>query len=120
MYGVDQGDTEVLLGRHTLRRLGIDIQNGPGTWRYGLRADEFQLVDVEQAEEALRTEGGRAFVVGWVHMTAAGSRPIIKIGTVDATELTVPEALQEYADVFNNDSASILPSHRTTDHAIEL
>ncbi|GAB7336849.1 hypothetical protein MBLNU13_g00019t1 [Cladosporium sp. NU13] len=120
MYGVDQGGTEVLLGRHTLRRLGIDIQNGPGTWRYGLRADEFELVDVEQAEKALRTEGGRAFVVGWVHVTAAGSRPVVRIRTVEAEELTVPGALQEYADVFNNDSAGVLPSHRTTDHVIEL
>jgi len=32
----------------------------------------------------------------------------------------IPETLIDYADVFDNDSAAILPAYRATDHTINL
>jgi len=39
---------------------------------------------------------------------------------VPAGSLAIPEALRDYADIFDNDSAAILPTYRAIDHTINL
>jgi len=64
-YGVDQEDTDVLLGRHTMRRLGIDIQNGANTWRWGLKPQEIQTVSAKSLRDTLiRETDTRVLLVG--------------------------------------------------------
>jgi predicted aspartyl protease len=118
-YAVDQGETELILGRYSLKNLGIDIQNGPGTWRWGLVATKFRMVNAAEVEEAIKAEDSAVVLAAWITWDACGGQAVT-VKSVSATDVVIPPALQSHTDVFNNDSAAMLPTHKTTDHAINL
>jgi hypothetical protein len=62
-----------------------------------------------------RPDGSTAF-----HTPSHGENPV-RLQAMAATAPTpvLPEYLADYADVFSNENASILPAHNKLDHAIE-
>ena len=123
-YGVDKADPPLLIGRHTLKTLGIDIANGTDSWRWGLQATQLSTVSLRGLEREVRN-GADAVLVGWCKFTPEDGN--LKVFSARAErssdasgEAPIPPELDEYRDLFDNDSAAMLPEHRSTDHAIQL
>ena len=126
-YGVDRAEPPLLIGRHTLKKLGIDIENGTDSWRWGLRDSQLSRISVETLKKEIRS-GAQPVLVGWLSFTP-GDGAVQVLSTkaelhrrlsAQMEEAPLPPELEQYRDMFDNDSAAMLPTHRVTDHAINI
>lgn len=114
-YGVDKEGPEVLIGNHTLQRVGAIIDLGCQTWKFGVASvDHIELISPEEMDK----ECGAAFL--GTLQTAVEQPPhlILSVGTADPPRL--PEALRDFKDVFEKDKATTLPPHKAADHKIKI
>ena len=114
-YGVDKEGPEVLLGNHTLNKYAIQMDLGAQTWKYGLaNSSDIELVTADMLDPDEK--------VGFIGMVQFAGDSLDE-GTPTADEKPsrrLPDALKEFADVFAEEQASILPSHKAADHKIEV
>ena len=127
-YGVDRAEPPLLIGRHTLKKLGIDIENGTDSWRWGLRDSQLSRISVETLKKEIRG-GAQPVLVGWLSFTPGPDGAVQVLSTkaelhrrlsAQMEEAPLPPELEQYRDMFDNDSAAMLPTHRVTDHAINI
>lgn len=122
-YGVDKDGPELLLGRYTLRTLGIDISNGTDTWRYGriLTHSKIERISFKNLKREIKTTDVPVHFVGMLRLYVdLGGQAAIRIQQLEPVELKVPDALEQYTDMFDSDSAKALPANKATDHAINV
>ena len=127
-YGVDRAEPPLLIGRHTLKKLGIDIENRTDSWRWGLRDSQLSRISVETLKKEIRS-GAQPVLVGWLSFTPGPDGAVQVLSTkaelhrrlsAQMEEAPLPPELEQYRDMFDNDSAAMLPTHRVTDHAINI
>lgn len=116
-YGADMTGIEVLLGNYTLQTEDVQIDCGKQRWRWGITsADHVELVGLHEVLQGAEDP----IVIGMVGISA-GRAQAVHVFHSDATAAPrVPEALQEYADLFNPENAGVLPEMKETDHRIPL
>ena len=114
-YGVDKEGPEILLGNHTLHKSGVHMDLASQTWRLGVTLPSH----IEMVSPDILDTEAEVGCLGVVQMYCeAPTVRTLSAGTAPPVQL--PDALVEFADVFANDRAAILPQHKKTDHAIEI
>lgn len=120
VYGIDKEGPDLLIGNSTLKKQGVTIDCGTQLFRFGL-VDEARVQLVE-LDDIIEEEKGNLAVLGMVQLVcepqAPGTAVLFSIG--EEQEIRIPDALQDYADVFSADSAALLSVHKGTDHQINL
>lgn len=114
-YGVDKEGPEILLGNHTLQKAAAIMDLGAQVWRFGLSGPEdIELITPEDMDKEVKVG-----FLGVVQLSLEAAVAYVMNAGV-AVDNQLPDALRAYRDVFAADSASILPRHKASDHAIEI
>ena len=120
----DIAGEEIILGYGWVRKHQPVCAWTEGTWRYPIDEAAIEIVEPEDFYQSM-TEGQR------VHAVFCTGRQIVQVHSPSesrgnprtyATQAQpiLPEYLNEYADVFSAENASVLPAHGKLDHAIDL
>jgi len=117
-YGIDKAGPAYLIGNPLMKAENVQLDLGTQSWRWGITgSSHIRLVDVEE----LKTYDEAPAFLGMVGLDADYDSYTVRIlSAQEAPEVRVPDALNAYQDVFSAEAASILPSHRATDHKIKV
>ena len=119
-YGVDKEGAPLLLGNPFLKQEGICIDCGRQEWRWGFTTANIQLVTTEDFVEDVERTSSNLYLLG---VLQAGEISLNEARVLNASVAQVPrlpDALQEFADIFDDKAANILPSYKSSDHAIDI
>lgn len=110
---------DAIIGFPWLLAVNPDIHWNTGQWFYRepAREPEVRLITAQKAARAIE-RGNAAFIVypEFLHT----ENETIRVAALASKDVTLPEELEEFADVFSEEEASILPSSSEYDHTIDL
>ena len=107
-YALDKDGPPIVLGLPALKAESVRIECGTKQWRWGITSE---ALTVESVEDFMKSLDGQPSVYA----------VIATVGRVQDAVVThaIPPELIDYADIFDNENASKLPTNRSSDHAIE-
>jgi hypothetical protein len=121
VYGVDKEGCPLLLGNPFLKQEDITIDCGRQTWRWGYTKAQIHLVSTKELLKEAERINSDSYLLGTLLSSGAELEPEARVYHVHAAqEVRIPHELSEYADVFDNRNAEILPQYKSSDHAIPI
>jgi transposase InsO family protein len=113
-------DSQVLLGRPTLKDFKISICNGIDSWEFE-RTPKVTKVSSHQFAQEITSSSVRVFEVRGTYRPCEDDTDPWEDDEGPNDLSSVPERLRrKYRDFFDTRNADRIASHRATDHAIEL
>lgn len=106
-------DVNLILGYPWLRDVDPTIGFPTGRWRYAAGTAKVDVVDADQFY--VETESAQVYSV-----QTRPSDVSSRIGTISARQTPIPEMYEQYADVFDDQKAGVLPEHHPMEHKIEM
>ena len=121
MYRVDKEGCPLLLGNLFLKQEDITIDCGRQTWRWGYTKAQIHLVSTKELLKEAERINSDSYLLGTLLSSGAELEPEARVYHVHAAqEVRIPHELSEYADVFDNRNAEILPQYKSLDYAIPI
>lgn len=121
VYGVDKEGISLILGNPFLQQQHIVIDGGSQTWRWGYTLASISLVAAERLLDDPEQHCSDPALLGTLQVTGQDYEHLARILEIRvAPPSRVPNALREYADVFDSEAAKTLPPFKSSDHAIPL
>jgi hypothetical protein len=121
VYGVDKEGAPLILGNPFLQQQNISINCGIQNWRWGYTTADLQIVTTEKFLEEVEQTSSEPYLLGVLQVTVELTAPSVSILSAStAQEPRVPDALREFADVFEKEAAGRLPNFKSSDHAIPI
>jgi hypothetical protein len=120
-YGVDKEGLPLLLGNPFLKQEDISIDCGRQKWRWGYTKANIQLATTRNLLKDAKRTSSNTYLLGTLQAAGTDLECEARVYDVHAAqEPRIPDALSEYADVFDNKKAATLPNYKSSDHAIPI
>jgi hypothetical protein len=120
-YGVDKEGVPLLLGNPFLQQGDIHLSCGAQTWRWGYTKAAIQFVTAEDFEKDIEQNSLSPSLLGVIQSTGISWERLARVNRARvAQEPSLPSALHDYRDVFDEDAAATPPNFKESDHAIPL
>jgi transposase InsO family protein len=106
----------VLLSMTTLSSLRVILDTGDRRWWFHQSPRDFEILQPRKFKKTVRNLAHVFAITETDEPYLLGGETLPKTQGSD----TLPTELQGYKDVFSTENSGLLPSHKTTDHAIDL
>jgi RNase H-like domain found in reverse transcriptase/Reverse transcriptase (RNA-dependent DNA polymerase)/Retroviral aspartyl protease len=120
LTAVDMAGYDVILGMPWLREANPDVNWAALSWRYreASSKEDVQILSAHRAAQKI-LKGSAAFILRlWVKDGDTYGEPLVAGAITNETGL--PAYLEEFADVFSEGDAKVLPERTAHDHPIDL
>ena len=115
-YEATLPNQDIILGTYTLEAHQVQIDCGTRTWRWGVKdATEIELITVAELEADDHPQ-----LIGHVGVDTDGTVHARVLAADVAWMESIPDALADFADVFDNERAGQLLQLKETDHGIKI
>ena len=121
---VDIAGYDAILGFPWFKSVNPEIDWSKYTWTYHQTKslDEVEIIYAAKADQELY-KGMMAFLIYPNEFLNSDPQDLAVLGMIISSEenhTPSPDYVQEYADVFSEEAAEVLPAHAHHDHAIKL